>query len=173
MRRRYKSLYGATAYTKSVTNRTTSPQSYFHELESCRISVPRTYWHLCTHRLWSHEVILFHLHEWSFSAKPNKKTLHTKKYKKRLKRKPFHWTKQDRMQIFEGIIFFLQNYEQYKNRIQIQYKNRQTSTLPHARIQLAAAKWFVCFCIVRSFEKEDFLEKSHPVLFYLVKKRSF
>ena len=26
---------------------------------------------------------------------------------------------------------------------------------------------FVCFCIVRSLEKEDFLENSHPVLFFV------
>ena len=45
--------------------------------------------------------------------------------------------------------------------------------LPCARIQLAKVKWIVCFCIVRSFEKEDFLENSHPVLFCLIKKGSF
>ena len=31
----------------------------------------------------------------------------------------------------------------------------------------------VYFCTVRSFEEEDFLENSHPVLFCLIKKRSF
>ncbi len=29
----------------------------------------------------------------------------------------------------------------------------------------------VCFCIVRSFEKEDSLENVHSVLFWLITKR--
>ena len=35
------------------------------------------------------------------------------------------------------------------------------------------SEMFVCFCVVRSFEEEDFLENSRPVLFGLSKKRSF
>ena len=33
-------------------------------------------------------------------------------------------------------------------------------------------KWFVCFCVVRSSKKEDFLENSRPVLFCLIAKRA-
>ena len=33
--------------------------------------------------------------------------------------------------------------------------------------------WVISFCIVRSFEKEDFLENSHPVWFCLIEKHSF
>ena len=42
----------------------------------------------------------------------------------------------------------------------------------HGRTQLAAAKLFVSFCIVRGFEDEDSLENLHSVLFCLIKKRS-
>ena len=44
-----------------------------------------------------------------------------------------------------------------------------------ARIQTAKdfSDLFANFCTVRSFEKEDFLEISHPILFCLIKKRSF
>ena len=50
--------------------------------------------------------------------------------------------------------------------------------LPSARIQLAKNKWivffvFCFFCIVHSFEQEDFLEKSHSIWFCLIKKRFF
>ena len=47
--------------------------------------------------------------------------------------------------------------------------------LPSARIQWEKilSELFVCFCIVRSFETEDFLETSHAVLFWLIKKRFF
>ena len=45
-------------------------------------------------------------------------------------------------------------------------------THPSGRTQLAAAKSFVCVCIVRGFEEEDSLETLHSVLFCLIKKRS-
>ena len=32
---------------------------------------------------------------------------------------------------------------------------------------------FVCFCIVRSCEKKDFLENSHPVFLCLIEKHSY
>ena len=51
-------------------------------------------------------------------------------------------TKQDRMQIFKGILFF------------------------------KATNNTVCFCIVCGFEEEDSLKKLCSVLFCLIKKRS-
>ena len=49
---------------------------------------------------------------------------------------------------------------------------KQTNDLALLRIRMAAAKVFVCFCIVRGFEEEDSLENLHSVLFRLIKKRS-
>ena len=46
-------------------------------------------------------------------------------------------------------------------------------TLLPARTHLAADNWFVCFCIVRSFEREDSLENVQSVLICLIEKRSF
>ena len=45
-------------------------------------------------------------------------------------------------------------------------------THPSGRTQAAAAKLFVCFCIVRGSEEEDFRENLHSVFFCLIKKRS-
>ena len=56
-------------------------------------------------------------------------------------------------------------------------KKRRTDiscTHPSGKTQLAAAKLFVCFCIVRVFEieEEDSVQNLHSVLFCLTKKHS-
>ena len=43
--------------------------------------------------------------------------------------------------------------------------------LPQESNRQKISESFVCFCIVRSFEKGDFLDNSHSVLFYLIRKR--
>ena len=70
----------------------------------------------------------------------------------------FNQAKQDRMQIFKEILFFQRC---------IPYKNKQRIDLSFASWSLAEVakeKSIVCLCIVHSFEKEDFLGNSHPVL---------
>ena len=57
-----------------------------------------------------------------------------------------------------------------------QFPLSSVAPFPSARNQRAKIIAFCCcrcFCIVRSFDEEDFLEYSHPVLFCLIRKRSF
>ena len=83
----------------------------------------------------------------------------------------FNWTKQDKMRI-KFFFFFLgggllfPSYLQHKNKqftfarrcLQREEGMRHDLFLRTASIQLAKDQWTVCFCVVHSLEKEDFLK---------------
>ena len=101
----------------------------------------------------------------------------------------------DRMPIFEGILFFKATNKTKTNKLlgrrqlvatrrmcaRPKSRNDVTAThnvtvlstssrpeshaRPSGRTQLAAAKWFVCFCVVCGFQEGDSIEKLHSVLF--------
>ena len=66
------------------------------------------------------------------------------------------------MQFFEAILLFkaMNNTKTYKKMLLVGY------------LLLAAAKLFVCFCIVCGSGEEDSHEQLHSVLFCLIKKCS-
>ena len=88
------------------------------------------------------------------------------------------------MQIFEGISFFKATNNTKTNELAaarwvlpegcvlLSERTQLACTHPSGRTQLATAKLFACFCIVRDFEEKDSLKKSHSVLFCLIRKRS-
>ena len=90
---------------------------------------------------------------------------------KRFKRTPFSQTKQDRMRIFEEIVFF-HCYEQCKNKSLIFLP----PVASHGQM-LIPANWqqkdtgFVCFCFVRSSEKR--ISSKIRILSCLITKCSF
>ena len=68
------------------------------------------------------------------------------------------------MQIFEGILFFKNKLSCCRLSSSRNKSLEERHTLPQerhfsGRIQPAAAKLVVCFCIVREFEGEDSVEK--------------
>ena len=89
---------------------------------------------------------------------------------KRLKRMLFNWTIQDKMRIkfffFLGGGLLFPSYLQHKNKqftfarrcLQREEGMRHDLFLRTASIQLAKDQWTVCFCVVHSLEKEDFLK---------------
>ena len=81
---------------------------------------------------------------------------------KRLKRTLFNQRKQDRMGIFEEILFFKATNNTKTNK-------SLTFLLPVAFLWEDEG---TLICIVCSFENEGFLENPHPVLFCLIKKQS-
>ena len=101
----------------------------------------------------------------------------------KLKQTLFIQTKQDRMQIF-WVTVFLKAMNDTKTNKSLSFCRQQDSCikkelgtrlylLPSEGIQLVTERTVICFCIVCSFEKEDFLEHLHPVLFCLIRKCSF
>ena len=76
------------------------------------------------------------------------------------------------MRIFEEILFFKATYNSKTNK-QITYSFAGLILAEREGHETdVRSDLFNCVCIVRSFEKENFLEKSHPALFCLIKKRS-
>ena len=67
--------------------------------------------------------------------------------------------KKKKAQIFDEIFCFKATY-------------KKRAILHSAIDQVAKEKWIVCFCVVRSFEKEEFLENSH-ILSRFVQSKAF
>ena len=89
---------------------------------------------------------------------------------KMLHRTLFNQTKQDRKQISEGIPIFKATNNTDTNK-SLSYSQLSASGTVGC-FPLAAAKWFVCFCIICGFEEEDSLENVHGVSLCVIKKRS-
>ena len=86
------------------------------------------------------------------------------------------------MRIFEEILFFKATYNKTTTTTTNKQTNKQFTYLSgqsRALFLLQKSNWqkiselFASFCTVRSFEKEDFLQNSHPVSFRLITFRVF